>query len=306
MGKIGRRDMLRNSLGLSGAILGGVSYEHKALMAHAMDQTTPAKPADEPPVQGLQRGKFGKYELSRLFIGGDPVSGISHAGELVYQAQFMLKYFTTDKILETLGLAEQNGINTLLMRADSRIIDHYTAYKKRGGKLHWIATSAPETGDPVENAKRARDNGAIAMYLHGGIADQLVKAGKVDEIAKIVEGFKSVGIMGGVGSHLLDTARACNSGGVNPDFFMMTINRVNYYCSEATEVGIFMRSIKKPWIAFKVMAAGVIPPRDAFRYAFENGADHILVGMFDFEVAEDAKIAGQVLEDLKRERPWRS
>jgi hypothetical protein len=305
MGKIGRRDMLRNSLGLSGAILGGVSYEHKALMAHAMDQTAPAKPAQEPPVQGLQRGKFGKYELSRLFIGGDPVSGIAHAGELVYQADFMLKYFTTDKILETLGVAEQNGINTLLMRADSRIIDHYTAYQKRGGKLHWIATSAPETGDPVENAKRARDNGAIAMYLHGGIADQLVKAGKVDEIAKIVDGFKSVGLMGGVGSHLLDTARACNSGGVNPDFFMMTINRVNYYCSEAAEVGIFMRSIKKPWIAFKVLGAGRVKPAEGFRLAFQHGADFIAVGMFDWQIRQDCSLLQEMLaKGITRDRAW--
>ena len=94
------------------------------------------------------------------------------------------------------------------------------------------------------------------MYLHGGIADQLVKAGKVEEIGKIVQGFKSAGIMGGIGSHLLDTARACNSAGLDADFYMMTINRVNYDCSEAAEVGIFMRSIKKPWIAFKVLGAG--------------------------------------------------
>src|SRR5579863_6486002 len=99
MGKIRRRELLRNSLGLSGALLAGVSYEHKALMAHMVDQTAPAIAA-EAPIQGLQRGKFGKYELSRLFIGGDPVSGIAHAGELVYQADFMKQYFTTAKILE--------------------------------------------------------------------------------------------------------------------------------------------------------------------------------------------------------------
>jgi len=209
------------------------------------------------PVKGLQRGKFGKYEVSRLIIGGDPVSGIAHAGELVYQADFMKQYFNTPKILETLTLAEQNGINTLLMRADDRIISHYNMFKKeRGGTLQWIATSAPEQGAPVENAKRARDNGAIAVYLHGGVADGLVKAGKVDEIGEIVEGFKKVGIMAGIGAHQLDTARASVQAKIDPDFYMVTINRVNYYCSEAAEVGIFMRSIKKPWIAFKVLGAG--------------------------------------------------
>jgi len=55
------------------------------------------------------------------------------------------------------------------------------------------------------------------------------------------------------------------------------------------------------------MAAGAIPPKDAFRYVFENGADHTLAGMFDFEIAEDVMIVNDVLSNLKtRTRPWRS
>jgi len=127
MRKFGRRDLLMNSLGVSAALVGGVSYERKALMAHMMAPTQQAKAKE--PVTGLQRGKFGKYEVSRLIIGGDPVSGIAHAGELVYQADFMKQYFNTPKILETLTLTEQNGINTLLMRADDRIIRHYNIFK---------------------------------------------------------------------------------------------------------------------------------------------------------------------------------
>ena len=248
------------------------------------------------PVKGLQRGKFGKYEVSRLIIGGDPVSGIAHAGELVYQADFMKQYFNTAKILETLTLAEQNGINTLLMRADDRIISHYNMHKKeRGGTLQWIATSAPEQGSPVENAKRARDNGAIAVYLHGGVADGLVKAGKVDEIGEIVEGFKKVGIMAGIGAHQLDTARATVQAKIDPDFYMVTINRVNYYCSEAAEVGIFMRSIKKPWIAFKVLGAGRVKPEEGFRLAFEHGGDFLAVGMFDWQIRDDVAHVKEML-----------
>jgi hypothetical protein len=67
-----------------------------------------------------------------------------------------------------------------------------------------------------------------------------------------------------------------------------------------------MKDVEKPWIAFKVMAAGAIPPQDAFRYVFENGADHVLAGMFDFEIAEDVRIANDVLSKVSRVRPWRS
>jgi len=302
--KLGRRDLLKNSLRASAALVGGVSYERNALMAHMLAPQQDA--ATKQPVKGLQRGKFGKYEVSRLIIGGDPVSGIAHAGELVYQADFMKHYFSTPKILETLTLAEQNGINTLLMRADDRIISHYTMFKKeRGGSLQWIATSAPEQGSPVENSKRARDNGAIAVYLHGGVADRLVKEGKVEEIGEIVEGFKKVGIMAGIGAHLLDTARACVQARIDPDFYMVTINRVNYYCSEAAEVGIFMRAIKKPWIAFKVLGAGRVKPQEGFRLAFEHGGDFLAVGMFDWQIRDDvAHVQEMLTKGINRDRDW--
>ena len=304
MRKFCRRELLKNSIGASAALVSGISYEHRALMAHMGAPGQESTPKE--PVKGLQRGRFGKYEVSRLIIGGDPVSGIAHAGELVYQADFMKQYFNTQKILETLTLAEQNGINTLLMRADDRIIGHYNMYKKeRGGTLQWIATSAPEQGDPVENAKRARDNGAIAVYLHGGVADDLVKHGKAGEVGEIVEGFKKLGLMAGVGAHQLDTARACVQSRIDPDFYMVTINRVNYYCSEAAEVGIFMRSIKKPWIAFKVLGAGRVKAQEGFRMAFEHGGDFLAVGMFDWQIREDvAHVQEMLAKGVVRDRDW--
>ena len=64
-----------------------------------------------------------------------------------------------------------------------------------------------------------------------------------------------------------------------------------------------MQTVKKPWFAFKVMAAGAIPPQDAFDYAFTNGADFVLAGMFDFEIAEDARIVREMFPSVQRQRP---
>ena len=69
----------------------------------------------------------------------------------------------------------------------------------------------------------------------------------------------------------------------------------------------FMKTVEKPWIAFKVLAAGAIPPRDGFAHAFDNGADFIAVGMFDFQVKEDCDLARAAIARAQtRPRPWRA
>ncbi len=71
------------------------------------------------------------------------------------------------------------------------------------------------------------------------------------------------------------------------------------------ELAAFMENVKKPWIAFKVMAAGSIRPRMAFPYVFRHGADFIVAGMFDFQVESDVKITIESLQNVKsRKRPW--
>jgi len=79
----------------------------------------------------------------------------------------------------------------------------------------------------------------------------------------------------------------------------------NYWCKDAGETIEFMRSVRRPWLAYKVLAAGALKPLDGFKYAFENGADFCVVGMFDFQIAEDVEAARTVLAGLDRKpRPW--
>ena len=65
--------------------------------------------------------------------------------------------------------------------------------------------------------------------------------------------------------------------------------------------------MNKPVIAYKVLAAGAIHPEEGFKYAFENGADFICVGMLDFQVIENVNTAGRILrEKIERKRAWYS
>jgi len=304
MNQPNRRAFLERSLGVCAGALVGISYEDRALMAQLVDRSDYGK--NKEPVKGLQSGKLGSHQISRLIIGGNLISGSAHAGELLYQSALMTHYFNTQKILETWTLAQENGINTTLMRADPHIMAHYRKFtQERGGRLQWIAQSAPEQGDPVENAKRARDNGAIAIYLHGGVADRLVKEGKTEEIGKVVAGIKAAGLLAGIGAHELATVQACVRAGFDPDFYMFTINKMSYYASNPTDIAAFMNSIEKPWIGFKVLGAGRDKPPEGFLHAFQKGADFIAVGMFDWQVRDDTALVQEMLaKGISRDRPW--
>ncbi len=83
-------------------------------------------------------------------------------------------------------------------------------------------------------------------------------------------------------------------------------NDDNMWCNNPEETIAFMETVQKPWVAFKVMAAGAIPPRMAFSYAYRHGADFVIAGMFDFHVESDVKIAIEnVHKSQSRKRPWR-
>ncbi len=79
----------------------------------------------------------------------------------------------------------------------------------------------------------------------------------------------------------------------------------NMFCHNHEETVAFMQDVNVPWIAFKVMAAGAITPKDGFDYAFRSGADFVCVGMFDFQVEEDVELTKASVASAKgRKRHW--
>lgn len=311
----------------------------------AAENSAPPRPVSPNLKGSLPTGKIGKVALSRLISGGNLLSGWCHQRDLLFVRRLAEAYLTERKQFDTLQMLEEWGVNSIvidLMQQD--ILNRYK--KERGGKLRaivsvredWGAWEKPSWDALKQQIAGVLERGADLIYLHGGYVDRLVQAnqpGAFEVLGRALQFIRDNGLSAGVGAHALEALVACDKRGIKPDFWVKTFHHDRYwsatpkdrrkpfcvdgprsldhnefhdniFCTNAEGTAEFMLDQTVPWIAFKVLAAGAITPRSGFRYALENGADFLAVGMFDFEVNEDVQSFLLCLEGLRRERPWQS
>ncbi len=299
--------------------------------AMAVEPSPPGGGSSQAP--DMPYGRLGKVKISRLLLGGNLIGGYMHCRDLKYVGALFRAYVTEKKLMETLQAAEQMGINTVFETGADYVRKYNQDY---GGHMqvipHIEVTREQSEAALREHIARQVDTGACALYVWGAAADTLMMAGAVDRLAKAVEIAKTHNLPVGVGSHSLQVPMACEKNQIPCDFYVKTLHSDNYpsatpkalrkefiwmtggegwydnmWCINPEETIEFMRTVTKPWIAFKVLAAGAIYPREAFPYAFKNGADFIAVGMLDFQIRENSELLAKVVRGTqKRDRPWRA
>jgi uncharacterized membrane protein YphA (DoxX/SURF4 family) len=283
----------------------------------------------------LSKGKINGHYISRLVMGGNLIGGWTHSRDLMYVSPLSRAYNTERKVYETLALAEDAGIDTINIGYPSNLL--MAKYKKMtGSRIKVISQVAPDmnNGDYFQQIKGAIDHGADILQVQGNWCDWLVRDNKVEVIHEMLEKIRSHGITAGLGAHSVEALIRCEQEGITPDYYMLTMhhdrywsahpreNRVvfevdghrhldhgrfhdNMFCLFPDKTADFVNRTSIPVMGFKVLAAGAISPRDGFRWAFENGADFICVGMFDFQVVDDVNITNEILNSLSnRQRQW--
>jgi hypothetical protein len=318
---VSRRDFFKTTA-LAGARVTAVAAA-SIPAAQAASATTPALPTSAMPM-----AKIGSLTVSRLISGGNLISGWAHARDLRYLPSLMRAYNTPERVLDTLAALERHGVNTIIADPRKNVMEVLARHwKERGGRIQWIAEGHPDLADWKTNIRTSIEFGAKAVYVQGVIGDKWLNSGHTDLLGECVQFIKSQGVPGGLGAHKLEVIQAAEKAKFGADFYVKTLHHANYWSRQPQPnepdvvesptdnywdidpdrtVG-FMSEVEKPWIAFKVLAAGAIPPKSGFRYAFENGADCICVGMFDFQVEENAALVCSLLKESgiqNRPRAW--
>ncbi|MFN2283790.1 MAG: hypothetical protein ACK2UQ_05165, partial [Anaerolineae bacterium] len=219
----------------------------------------------------MPRIAFGNYSISRLILGANPINGGSHLSRFVNMQ--MRRYFTAERIQETLRQSEAAGINT--WQSGPVNLDAYRTYVENGGTMHYIALASDSEQDPTM-LERLVAGGTIGVAHHGEVTDVFWKTGQIDKARDYCKRIRDAGAMVGVSTHIPDVVDHIVSSGWDVDFFMCCVYERHrspeelkallghvplppkevYLESDPPRMYKAMRGTDKPCLAFKILAAG--------------------------------------------------
>lgn len=198
-----------------------------------------------------------------------------------------------------------------------------------------LAEVGPNTNKKLfyENIDKAIDFGVDIIQVQGNWCDWLVRDHKIEVIHEMIEHIRAQGYTAGLAAHSVESLIACADQGIIPDYYMKTMHHDLYWSAHPREYRVpfevdgknyldhnrfhnnmfclfpertvdFVSKATVPVMGFKVLAAGAIEPKDGFKWAYDNGADFICVGMFDFQVVSNVNTAIDCIKNTQRTRPW--
>lgn len=247
---------------------------------------------------------FGPHRISRLILGGNPFCGNSHVSR--HLSAEMSRYYTDERVVETLLECETAGINTCQLRGDYRVLSWIETLRRRGSRMQVIYQTASEMHDVIQNIRVLAATDPIGIYHHGSRTDQLWLEGRIVEVRDYLRCMRDCGVQVGLGTHLPEVVEYAEEHDWDLDFYMTCFYTIShkpresalvsgvqdvdgevYLAEDRARMCEAIRATDKQCLAFKILAAGrncatQDDVRAAFDFAFRHikPTDAVVVGMF--------------------------
>lgn len=292
--------------------------EAEALAAQASTAGAAPSPTAGGPLPTLQLGKF---HLSRLIIGGNPLHGYSHFNSLY--SKHMLEWAGREKVSEILANCERQGINTWQFSHHERGMGDLARYREKGGKIQFILLSHSEIENDHRLIKDVAKLQPVAIVHHGGSAERKRRAGQSGKIRDFLKAVRDNGVLAGLSTHDPDFLREAEEQKWETDLYMTALYYLTrsadefkkilgtrplgeiYLPEDPPRMLATMRQTPKTCLAYKVLAAGRLTDRpadveNAFRGALTGMKpnDGMIIGMYpryQDQVAENAALVRKIL-----------
>jgi hypothetical protein len=284
-----------------------------------------AAAAGAAPKQRLPQVRLGPHSVSRLIVGGNPVSGTSHfSAEL---SREMVDYFTAARVKGLLRTCEAAGINTWQSRGDKHIMRLLHEYRLEGGRIQWIAQTASEFADIPRNIREIAALRPLGIYHHGAQTDRFWAAGKIEQAREMLKVVRQTGVQVGLGTHVPEVIDYVESKAWDLDFYMTCVYNLSRTREEAERVAarrvegeLFwdpdrekmlarVRQTSKPCLVFKVYGASrkcgsATEMAEALGLVFSRAkpSDAVVIGMFpkrQEQVRENCRLVARAIRQAQ-------
>jgi hypothetical protein len=304
-----RRDFLHQAAGLA---TGG-----------AVAAVAGAEPSASPLLPTIQ---LGPHAVTRLILGGNPVYGYSHFNKLFSEHQ--KAWHTPTRVVELLQRCEKAGINTWQNSYAERTLQDLDRVREAGVKVHWLCLGKPDWDQHPEHVDDAARRKPIGIAPHGALAERLHRNAKLTVLTDLLKRIRDRGVLVGLSAHNPALIELAEEKGWDVDYYMCCLYYLTrpreefrkvlgevlplgeiYLPTDPERMFRVIRTVKKPCLAYKVLAAGrrINSPgevRACFATALDNvkPTDALIVGMyqqFGDQVGENAALVRELTSRKK-------
>ena len=239
-----------------------------------------------------EKAEIGGVKFSRLALGGDLIAGHSHARDLIWTDEFMLRYNSGVTLGRTVRYCLHCGIDSAF--AEPKVLEKMNQEAKAvGGELKFFANCAD-----ANDVALAVSGGAKGAYLRPETADAFAKKGDAEGLKAIFGVLKGTKLPTGIGAEDVATVKFCVANGVVPDFWVLAFHSLDYpaarmetrcnniWCVDPEAAAAYMKTRPEPWVAIRVLAGGAIDPVKAYKFAKDHGAAAVAIDLLDYRIVE--------------------
>ncbi len=267
----------------------------------------------------IPRVTIAGVRIPRMIIGCNPIGGWSHAVPNMSRA--MTDYFTLERTVEFLKRCERTGLDVWLSYWADKPLNALKqlwaeGYHMRPYFLGKLNDQGQLTGQESGAQGNLKEYKPIFFVHHGGVTDHLFSAGKHELVHTFVKKVHDeLGIPAGVSAHNPENIAYIEEKGWEVDFYQTCLYNLTrpkeqiraklgtamlgepFLESDRDEMLKVIGEVKKPCLAFKILAAGWHCESDrsveaAFAYALKRikKSDAVIVGFwpkYKDELAQD-------------------
>jgi hypothetical protein len=268
-----RRDFLKTGAALA---VGGLTVAAKPVSGAATHVTEAVS---------LPTVRLGTLEVSRFILGSNPFWGYSHKSAQLDEE--MKRHYTDERIMQILDEAAECGLTALASPPDERWVNLWARYLEKGGRLKiWISQCHGNPEQMHEEINRSIKAGAEAIFIQGLRVEEQFGQGNFEVLRSWIEQIKEAGLPAGAAAHWPEVHPELERRKFPTDFYYQCFYNVSkssdYSAAERERAMDTIKGLKKPVIAYKILAAGRLPASEGFEFAFNHIArkDGVCVGIY--------------------------